>query len=210
LKKASAPPILTPDRQRMKIDPITGPVSTLPVGSPGRPAPINVGSRPTPVERPLPPLTSMGYNPLPPLPSYKAGTDRVPKTGPAILHKDEAVLNKHDADNYREGKGTSMDGVLHNLGGEEHKPKEISHMTVRKSKNGGHIFEHHHKSGHAMEEHTTHGTDHAVSHFMQHMTDQNPGEAAADAGDSTTPSGAPMGLPAGAGPSPAATPIPGV
>src|SRR6267142_1924752 len=34
-------------------------------------------------------------------PSYKKGTKRVPKTGMAELHKDEAVLNKGEAKRYR-------------------------------------------------------------------------------------------------------------
>jgi hypothetical protein len=38
-------------------------------------------------------------------PSYKNGTDYVPKTGEAVLHKGEAVLNKEDADKHRERKG---------------------------------------------------------------------------------------------------------
>lgn len=38
------------------------------------------------------------------LPKYKDGTDYVPKTGPAILHKGEAVLDKDDADEHRARK----------------------------------------------------------------------------------------------------------
>lgn len=41
-------------------------------------------------------------------PSYKNGTDYVPKTGEAILHKGEAVLNKEDADKHR---GNKMENV---------------------------------------------------------------------------------------------------
>ena len=35
---------------------------------------------------------------------YALGTDRVPETGPYTLHKDEAVLNPQDAEDYRQGK----------------------------------------------------------------------------------------------------------
>src|ERR1700722_13977000 len=37
-------------------------------------------------------------------PSFKDGTDYVPKTGDAKLHKAEAVLKKEDADKYRDAK----------------------------------------------------------------------------------------------------------
>src|ERR1017187_6634824 len=40
--------------------------------------------------------------------SYKEGTDFVPKTGKAKLHKGEAVLKKEDADQYRAAKGATM------------------------------------------------------------------------------------------------------
>ncbi len=36
--------------------------------------------------------------------SYAVGTPYVPKTGPAILHKGEAVLNEREADRYRKGQ----------------------------------------------------------------------------------------------------------
>lgn len=42
-----------------------------------------------------------------PLGSFKKGTKRVPKTGPYIVHKDEAVLNKKDADQLR-SRGKSV------------------------------------------------------------------------------------------------------
>jgi Family of unknown function (DUF6496) len=50
--------------------------------------------------------------------SYKKGTDRVPKDGPAILHKGEAVLNKKDAKRHRASKRVS--GAL---GGKKAKSK---------------------------------------------------------------------------------------
>jgi hypothetical protein len=50
------------------------------------------------------------------VPSYKHGTDRVPKTGIAILHKDEAVLPKEEADKHREKKhNVSLYRAMHHL-----------------------------------------------------------------------------------------------
>jgi len=40
------------------------------------------------------------------LPKYKNGTDYVPETGPAILHKGEAVLTKEEADKHRARKSS--------------------------------------------------------------------------------------------------------
>jgi len=51
-----------------------------------------------------------------PMPSYKTGTDRVPKTGPAMLHKDEAVLDKNEAEEYRDQSShVSLHRALHHL-----------------------------------------------------------------------------------------------
>lgn len=43
-----------------------------------------------------------------PIPGYAVGAERITKDQLAFLHKDEAVLNKHDARQYREGTGTSV------------------------------------------------------------------------------------------------------
>jgi len=114
------------------------------------------------------------------MPSYEKGTHRVPKTGPALLHKDEAVLPKHEAEAYRDAKGE--------LGGGSAK-KEIKHIVTKKAKSGGFIHEHHHThpEQHPMEEHVTPNQDAMVQHMMENMGQPNPGEAEADAGQSGIP-----------------------
>lgn len=124
-------------------------------------------------------------------PSYKHGTDYVPKTGAANLHKGEAVLKKKDADKYREAKSMKGYDVADELGGKkDEKPKkEIKHIVTKKAKNGGYIHEHHHThpEHHPMEEHVSPNQDAMVSHMMDHMGEANPGEAEADAGQSGVP-----------------------
>lgn len=107
-------------------------------------------------------------------PSYKKGTDRVPATGPAVLHKDEAVLNKKDADKYRTAKNV-YGGLSEILGGDEEKPaKEIKELRTRKAKSGGYIHEHHHTHPeyHPMEEHTSPDQDAMASHMVEHLGDE--------------------------------------
>lgn len=90
------------------------------------------------------------------------------------------------------------DAIAGSLGGSTETPKkEIKHVITRKSKNGGHIHEHHHThpDHHPMEEHTTHGDDAMVEHLLQHMGTPNPGEAEAEAGQSGTPAPAPSASP---------------
>jgi len=143
-------------------------------------------------------------------PKYEKGTDYVPKTGPAILHKGEAVLNKEDADKHREGKmATSKKyDVSDELGGKkEAKPaKEIKHIVTRKAHGGkGHIHTHvhTHPDVHPDEEHVTSGDDEMAEHMMQNMGTPNPGEAEADAGQSGIPA-AGGAAPGGAAPTPGA------
>ena len=47
--------------------------------------------------------------PTPSIPKYHDGTDYVPKTGPAILKKGEAVLNPDDAEDMRENKNMATE-----------------------------------------------------------------------------------------------------
>ena len=137
-----------------------------------------------------------------PMPSHKDGTDFVPHTGPALLHKGEAVLKKEDADKYREAKmHGAYEGAAEELGGTQKPKKEIDHIKIRKSKTAGrHIIEHHHThpAHHPMEEHTTAGDDELANHVLQNMGTPNPGEEEADAGQS--------GIPAGAGVPPSGAP----
>src|ERR1039458_2498774 len=133
----------------------------------------------------------------PAMKSFKDGTDNVMKTGPAKLHKGEAVLKKEDAEKYRSAKGKDMskESVLKEAasslaGKPEEKPKkEIKHMHIHKAANGGHIIrhEHTHPEHHPDEEHTTKTDDQLADHVLQHMGTQNPGEADADAGQSGIP-----------------------
>jgi hypothetical protein len=148
-------------------------------------------------------------------PSYKDGTDYVPKTGDAKLHKGEAVLKKDDADKFREAKvkNSAMSSIAEDLGGHADKPaKVIKHVIVRKAKNkdGKHInihtHVHTHPEAHPDEEHVTEGNDGLAEHMLEHQGEPNPGEAEAEAGQSGIPGAAPAaGAPAGApaGPMPA-------
>jgi hypothetical protein len=143
-------------------------------------------------------------------PSYKKGTDYVPETGPAKLHKGEAVLKKEDADKYRAGAAMAhgMGSLSDELGGKEAKPKkEIKHIVTKKAKSGGYIHEHHHThpEHHPMEEHVSKDQDGMVSHMLENMGEPNPGETEADGGQSGIPAGAAEAAPAGA---PAAAPAP--
>lgn len=117
------------------------------------------------------------------MPSYKEGTLNVPKTGPAKLHKGEAVLPKEHAEHLR----SAVAGALGH--GEEKPKKEIRHIITRKAKNGGYVHEHHHTAPehHPMEEHISPDQDSMVEHMMDHMGEANPGEAEADAGQSGVP-----------------------
>lgn len=118
------------------------------------------------------------------VPSYKKGTDRVPETGKAKIHKDEAVLKKEDANKYRKLGG--MEGIMHLAAGElghgksEKKPdtkKEVKEMHIRKA-NGGHIVVHKHARPdlHPDEEHIVPDMDALHDHLEEHMGDENPGE----------------------------------
>jgi len=115
------------------------------------------------------------------MPSYKHGTDYVPKTGVAKLHEGEAVLPKHKAEQYRDAKGE--------LGSDDKPAKEISHIITRKGKKDGknvhvHTHVHTHPMHHPDETHVTSGNDAMADHMMEHMGEPNPGEAEADAGQS--------------------------
>lgn len=163
--------------------------------------PVRYGSPASPVNIATPARARGGMM------SFEEGTDRVPKTGTALIHKDEAVLNKHDAEKLRQAKGKNMakkDVMKHvseSLGGKETaKPKkEISEMHIKKSANGGHISTHHHTSAeHPPEQHTTKTSDELADHVMQNMTEPNPGEAEMGQASPDASAGAPAPSPAGA------------
>lgn len=151
------------------------------------------GSSPAPKAAPAKPVGKM--------PSYKEGTDRVPKTGPAMLHKDEAVLDTKEAAKHRKEKMTKvnamsgpMAGAADALSGKVDKPKkEIKHIKTEKAKNGGyiHTHTHTHPEAHPDEQHISADQDGMAAHMMEHMGTPNPGEADADAGQGGVPAGAP-------------------
>ncbi len=52
---------------------------------------------------------SVGFSPAKPaLPSFASGIDRVPRDMPALIHKDEAVLPKTQAEDFRRGGSSGM------------------------------------------------------------------------------------------------------
>ena len=132
-------------------------------------------------------------------PSYEKGTDYVPKTGTAKLHKGEAVLNKDDAETLRMHKKDVIKSASHELAGKEEKPpKEIKHVITKRDKSGkGHIHTHvhTHPEHHPDEDHISIGDDGMVDHMLEHQGTPNPGEAEADAGQSGIPQGAPQAGP---------------
>lgn len=132
-----------------------------------------------------------------PLTKYHGGTPYVPKTGPAILEKGEAVIKKED--NPMHNPAAMYDTVMPGM---KKAPKEIDHMRVRKAK-GGHVVEHHHTSpgDHKMEEHVMTNMAALHDHLEKHMGTPNQGEESVAAG-------AP-GAAAGAAPTPAAAGVPG-
>jgi hypothetical protein len=135
-----------------------------------------------------------------PLASFKKGTTSVPKTGPAIVHKGEAVIP---------AKENSMsDGLYDKVPGmPAHKPKkEIDHIRTSKAKSGGYIHEHHHTAPehHPKETHVSATKKDMLAHMAQHMGDP---ETGADTAAPDAAAGAPpMGGPAAGAPPPGAAP----
>lgn len=145
-----------------------------------------------------------------PLPKFHEGTDYVPKTGPAILKKGEAVLNNKDAAKHREAKMSkgTLASVSDELSGKAAKPKkEIKHIITKKAadgKNHIHTHVHTHPEHHPDEDHVSQGNDGLASHMLEHMGTPNPGEADADAGQSGIPAAGADPAAAGAAPAGAA------
>ncbi|PWT75555.1 MAG: hypothetical protein C5B59_08735 [Bacteroidetes bacterium] len=108
-----------------------------------------------------------------PLGSFKNGTDRVPKTGPYILHEDEAVLTKE------ENQARKMDP--YKLVNEDKKPpKKLHEIRTRKSTDGKHYIHEHHftePAHHKMEEHVSTSSDHVKSHMpLDEESGETPGQ----------------------------------
>lgn len=69
------------------------------------------------------------------MPLYQTGIDRVQRTGPAIIHKDEAVLNRAEANAYREGRGMTFSpniNVTVQGDGDENKIKRVIRNELEK------------------------------------------------------------------------------
>ncbi len=158
-------------------------------------------------------------------PKYHKGTDYVPKTGPAILKKGEAVLNEKDADTYRSNKGKEMAKDTHSrahsvLGGSHKskgkKGKKAHSMHIKRGKSGGFIVQHH---GAPDENGMTPPLDdpHVVpdmsalqSHIADNMGDQGPvAPPSPDMSQAGPGAGAPPAAPA-AGPGAGAPPPAGM
>ena len=122
-------------------------------------------------QRQKPPKAPVGKDAAKPN-TYKDG-GVVEKTGLAKVHEGERVLTKEQ----QMGHGMYDMAKEGMAGGEEKPKKEISHITVRKAKNG-HIIEHHHTHpSHKMEEHVAKDK----MSMLQHLADHTPDDA------STTP-----------------------
>ncbi len=115
------------------------------------------------------------------MPTYHKGVASVPKTGPAVLKKGEAVI---PAEHNPMNPENMFDKVA---GMPAKKPaKVIDHLKVRKAASGGHIIEHHHTEpgAHKMEEHLAPTMkalhDHIDSHYGSPNVGMNDGNSPAD------------------------------
>jgi hypothetical protein len=137
--------------------------------------------------------------------SYKHGTEYVKETGPALLHKGEAVIPKEK--NMKNMKDHMMAGLSE---GEDKKPKkEIKRIITHKSHDGKfiHTHEHHHPEHHPDETHVSNDMAELHQHMEDHAGSPNDGEAAPAAGAAAAaPMTAMPSAPAGA---PAPAPMPG-
>jgi hypothetical protein len=121
-----------------------------------------------------------------PLPSYKDGTDSVPETGPAIVHKGEKITPAKD---------NPMANIYSKITeGDKQPKKSLKEIRVRKAKDGSHIIEHHHHHpAHKMEEHTAKDGAALKAHMDEHvptMEAQQPEMPPAEAAGAMPPSGA--------------------
>lgn len=103
--------------------------------------------------------------------SYKHGTDYVPKTGPALLHRGEKVVP---------AKENKMDPFAGITKGDKKPKKEIKDMVLSKSHNGKHIMthKHHHPEHHPDETHVLSDMAELHGHMDDHAGTPNAGEAA--------------------------------
>lgn len=132
---------------------------------------------------------------LKPTTSYKDGTDFVPETGPALLHKGEAVIPAE--------KNMANSDVMALVPGRTAKkpPKVRSHMTLESHEDGSHTITHHytHPEHHKPKSHGLSNMDALIDHLQEHAGQPNSGEAEADAGNPESyQGGQPAASPAGA------------
>jgi hypothetical protein len=119
------------------------------------------------------------------VPVYHEGIDRVPKTGLAIVKKDEAVLPQHEAEMYRE---YAAHGLAH---GKHHEAKKhLKEMHIKELHTGGYLVHKHDGNG-GMTEHGANDLDEVHDHMEDHMGMPNEGEEA-----EAEPAAAPMEEPA--------------
>jgi hypothetical protein len=153
--------------------------------------------------KPSPAKNQTPSKPTPP--KYHKGTDYVPKTGPAILKKGEAVLNEKDAEKHRKEKAMAEKShgssrASHVLGGKgksksKSSKKHPHRLTISHGKSGGH------KVVHSFEPDESGITQPDEEHIMpdkasllQHVADNTPDMPAPQA---APPDAAQAGGPAG-------------
>jgi hypothetical protein len=128
--------------------------------------------------------------------SYKKGTNYVPKTGLAILHKGEKVVPA------KENKMDKTYDMVKGMAKDTPPKKEIKTMEHSKSHNGKHIVTHKHHSPahHPDETHVMNDMAELHAHMDDHAGTPNEGEAAPTDGSApapltAAPSPAPMAAP---------------
>lgn len=124
--------------------------------------------------------------------TYKNGTDYVPKTGLAMLHKGEKVIpakeNKMDAK-------AAMAGIT----GGKKPPKKIKEIRTRKTDDGKYVHTHlhHHPEHHADETHVSEDVKAAQAHLAEqepNMSAQPPEMASPDVAAAGAPAAGPAGM----------------
>src|SRR5882672_9732 len=92
------------------------------------------------------------------LPSYKHGTDYVPKTGPAVLHKGERVVPAKDNMKNMYSKVTEGDGKP---------PKKVKEIHTSKTHDGKYLHRHvhHHSMHHPDETHVSNDAKEMAEHM---------------------------------------------
>jgi hypothetical protein len=113
--------------------------------------------------------------------TYKKG-GRIAADGVIMAHKDEEVLPKKEADDYRAFRGNAMSDALGALGGTVGKtmgskePVEKKELHIRKGQSGGFIVKHVSADNmNAPEEHVAADKDALHKHIDEHMNEEDNG-----------------------------------